>query len=279
MSRVHDGSGAATNGICVPGATNGHISEIHSKPLPRVIDSVSDTSLSFDDASNSRVPLPSLIVIDHRTLIRECLVRALRTVVRARVGSYDAIDSWLEVADNNLPAAILLGISGSPGDTEIMHHTASALSKFAPVPLIVIGESEDPEQIIEALESGARGYIPTNLPLAIAVHALRLVTEGGVFVPANSLIAAHGHPTGKPRSAAPELQMFTARQAAVVRALCRGKANKMIAYELNMCESTVKVHVRNIMKKLKAKNRTEVAVMFKSLSNSEPDNTALQLQV
>jgi len=55
----------------------------------------------------------------------------------------------------------------------------------------------------------------------------------------------------------------------VVRALCRGKANKVIAYELNMCESTVKVHVRNIMKKLKAKNRTEVAVMFKSLGNSE----------
>ena len=63
--------------------------------------------------------------------------------------------------------------------------------------------------------------------------------------------------------------MFTARQGAVIRALCSGKANKIIAYELNMCESTVKVHVRNIMKKLKAKNRTEVAVMFKSLDNTE----------
>ena len=49
------------------------------------------------------------------------------------------------------------------------------------------------------------------------------------------------------------------RQAAVIEALRRGKANKIIAYELNMRESTVKVHVRNIMKKLKATNRTEVA--------------------
>jgi DNA-binding NarL/FixJ family response regulator len=43
--------------------------------------------------------------------------------------------------------------------------------------------------------------------------------------------------------------------------LRKGTPNKIIAYELNMCESTVKVHVRNIMKKLKAKNRTEVAYL------------------
>jgi DNA-binding NarL/FixJ family response regulator len=53
--------------------------------------------------------------------------------------------------------------------------------------------------------------------------------------------------------------MFTSRQAAVVDALLKGKANKIIADELNMCENTVKVHVRRIMMKLKARNRTEVA--------------------
>jgi hypothetical protein len=47
---------------------------------------------------------------------------------------------------------------------------------------------------------------------------------------------------------------------AVIRALQQGKPNKVIAYELNMCESTVKVHVRNLMKKLKAKNRTDLAM-------------------
>jgi len=63
--------------------------------------------------------------------------------------------------------------------------------------------------------------------------------------------------------------MFTARQAAVVEALRRGKANKVIAYELNMRESTVKVHVRNIMKKLKARSRTEVAFMANELMRSQ----------
>jgi DNA-binding NarL/FixJ family response regulator len=51
----------------------------------------------------------------------------------------------------------------------------------------------------------------------------------------------------------------------VVEALRMGKANKTIAYELNMCESTVKVHVRNIMKRLKARNRTQVAYLTSEL--------------
>jgi DNA-binding NarL/FixJ family response regulator len=59
--------------------------------------------------------------------------------------------------------------------------------------------------------------------------------------------------------------MFTRRQVAVIDALRKGKANKIIAYELNMCESTVKVHVRNIMKKLNARNRTEVAYLANEL--------------
>ena len=59
--------------------------------------------------------------------------------------------------------------------------------------------------------------------------------------------------------------MFTARQAAVIGALRQGKQNKIIAYELNMRESTVKVHVRNIMKKLNATNRTEVAYLTNQL--------------
>ena len=46
----------------------------------------------------------------------------------------------------------------------------------------------------------------------------------------------------------------------VVHAIQKGKSNKIIAYDLCICESTVKVHVRNIMTKLKAKNRTDVAM-------------------
>ena len=49
--------------------------------------------------------------------------------------------------------------------------------------------------------------------------------------------------------------------------LRQGKQNKIIAYELGMCESTVKVHIRLIMKKLNARNRTQVVLLTNSMDN------------
>lgn len=66
--------------------------------------------------------------------------------------------------------------------------------------------------------------------------------------------------------------MLTARQIAVGEAIRQGKANKQIAYELDMRESTVKVHIRNIMKKLNAKNRTDVAVKIEEFLRGATNN-------
>ncbi|MBX9589277.1 MAG: response regulator transcription factor [Hyphomonadaceae bacterium] len=139
------------------------------------------------------------------------------------------------------------------------------------LPTVLMSDTEQPEDVLWAIDCGVQGFIPTNLSLHVVIEALRLVRAGGVFVPATSLIPAlrgRGSSAQLPeRDRSPT--MFTARQAAVVEAIGKGKANKIIAHELNMCESTVKVHVRNIMKKLSAKNRTEVALMANRLL-SEP---------
>ena len=57
------------------------------------------------------------------------------------------------------------------------------------------------------------------------------------------------------------LDGLTPRQSEILNCLRRGLSNKLIAYELQMCESTVKIHVRNIMKKIGATNRTQVVSM------------------
>jgi DNA-binding NarL/FixJ family response regulator len=61
---------------------------------------------------------------------------------------------------------------------------------------------------------------------------------------------------------------LTSRQMMVLSHLQQGKANKIIAHELNMSESTVKVHVRNIMRKMGATNRTEAAYKAQSISKN-----------
>ena len=55
--------------------------------------------------------------------------------------------------------------------------------------------------------------------------------------------------------------IFTGREVAIVDALRKGKSNKTIAFDLSISESTVKVHLRNIMNKLHATNRTQVAML------------------
>jgi DNA-binding NarL/FixJ family response regulator len=126
-------------------------------------------------------------------------------------------------------------------------------------PVIILSAVDCPESILQALESGARGYIlTTDTTLALAREIIRLVRAGGIFVPPSSLSLRRINSQGltpKPITT----QQFTPRQIAVLDHLKLGKANKIIARELHMSENTVKIHLRNIMKKMNATNRTEVA--------------------
>jgi DNA-binding NarL/FixJ family response regulator len=217
---------------------------------------------------------PRIVIIEKRLLLGECLARCMKLASGHSVISFPTVESWLQVADTAPASLIILCWAGNANASEVQS-AVSLLSQSANrLPTIVVSDVEDPQQIINAIENGVRGYIPTSVPLQVAIEAMHLVQAGGVFVPASSLMAAtRSSPrtntpgTGTPKE--PSNRLFTTRQAAVVEALRRGKANKIIAHELNMRESTVKVHVRNIMKKLKARNRTEVAFMTNSLGQTQ----------
>ena len=112
--------------------------------------------------------------------------------------------------------------------------------------------------MIKAFENGARAFIPTETttPKQV-VEIIRLVRAGGTFVPPSSLSLKRSGGLGL-ASPAITTHQFTQRELAVLECLTLGKANKNIAFELKMSESTVKVHIKSIMNKLKATNRTEV---------------------
>jgi DNA-binding NarL/FixJ family response regulator len=128
---------------------------------------------------------------------------------------------------------------------------------------MIISFHEEMSEITAAIELGARGFIPASLGLNAVVAAIRLASHGGVFIPTSSILQLRDRVA--PEAAAGDDGGFTARQKAVAEALRRGKPNKLIAYELNMCESTVKVHIRRIMKKLEARNRTEASYKLNAL--------------
>ncbi len=217
-------------------------------------------------SSNSqRFDLPvmqtrTVALIEERRLIRETLSECLKTLPGLDLRMSASVGDWLKQAAERPANFVLYSIAGRPTDEPNRANIRRIAQTCPQTPLILLCDSEGLDEIMGALEDGARGYIPTSLGLDIIAEAISLVAAGGVYLPLSSLSAARratSEPAARPPH--PGEDIFTARQLEVLSALRMGKANKIIAYELDMCESTVKVHVRNIMKKLGATNRTEVA--------------------
>jgi DNA-binding NarL/FixJ family response regulator len=223
--------------------------------------------LAGDDTASAS--LSRVAVIERRSLMRECLIRSLAAATGWNVVAYETAAAWLAVSDK-MPVSLVVLCLGQPGAATDEDADIARLAEIAALaPVALMADSEDPSHIVGALERHVRGYIPTSLPLHVAVEALRLVRAGGVYVPASSLIASQKSQVEADEDNPKASSMFTTRQLAVIAALRKGKANKIIAYELNMRESTVKVHVRNIMKKLKARNRTEVAYLANTMLSGD----------
>lgn len=247
-------------------------------------DDGSQREVSVHDASdcretNSRPDLTAtstgegtatIVIIERRALNRECLARCLAAASGQDVLAFSTIEEWLQVRDTIPASIIVLATALGPRVTDVRTQLSHVMRLANGTHVIVLSDVEDPDQIIQALHAGVRGYIPTSLSLNVAIESIHLVRAGGTFVPAGSLIAARRTKNGSREIRSCGNGLFTERQAAVIKALRLGKPNKIIAYELNMSESTVKVHVRNIMKKLRAKNRTEVAFITNELFSGEP---------
>jgi DNA-binding NarL/FixJ family response regulator len=220
-----------------------------------------------EDAASS--PEGCLLILDVRALDRECLAKALvDRGLDMEVFAMSSIDEWKRRKDSLPPlGAILLNVGSRKMDDPALSSEISKLSaEFKNVPVVILSDTDDLGQILKVLEYGARGYIPSSVGIAVCVEAIGLAVAGGVFIPASSILAMrHLVGNGGMVESSSLSEMFTLRQEEVVHALRKGKANKIIAYELNLRESTVKVHIRNIMKKLKATNRTEVAYKLNSL--------------
>jgi DNA-binding NarL/FixJ family response regulator len=154
---------------------------------------------------------------------------------------------------------VMPGMNGFEGIRLLREHLGS-------VPLVVVSSSEDVADMKNAFGSGARGYIPKSSAAELLKHALPLILAGEVYVPAMALASDDILDTPSVGDREPELPVnqtvkaMTPRQVEVLKLLAEGQANKEIARNLGMLDSTVKVHVKAILQKLRVKNRTQAAI-------------------
>ena len=224
----------------------------------------------------------SIVLIDRRPLTRQCLSRWLQEgspgLHVVSFGSpVDLLDASRSLSE---PDTIIFSIGAAPvRDPEVLDKITLLRRHRSRVPLVVLSDRDDIDDIIAAMEHGVRGYIPTSLEPSEAAAALQCVAAGGVFVPPSALIkVAQDRPNGAGPSMEHETSAFqrlTPREGEVLARLRQGKPNKIIAHELAITENTVKVFVRRILLKLGASNRTQLALLTHGQSaGAQPNGTS-----
>ncbi|KAB0265801.1 response regulator transcription factor [Microvirga brassicacearum] len=138
---------------------------------------------------------------------------------------------------------------------------------FPRTKVAVTSASNFRRNILSALESGVHGYVPKNLSIAEVTGALRLVLDGGIYVPPSladvgTRIPESGIRRPEPRALSDPAARspLTPRQLDVLELLVQGKPNKEIASALNLGEGTVKIHLAAIFRYFGVNNRAAAAV-------------------
>jgi DNA-binding NarL/FixJ family response regulator len=134
------------------------------------------------------------------------------------------------------------------------------------------GWNEDPALRAIVAERAIQGLVPFNLPINVWLATIWLLLNGGEYFPqvvspksaARGFLSRRG-PSNPSDPHADAAGVLSSREAEVLELMSDGLQNKIIASKMSLSEHTVKVHVHNIIRKLKVHNRTQAAAVFRSL--------------
>lgn len=207
------------------------------------------------------MPLRILLIDDHslfRSGVKALLARQPGFEVVGEAA--DGLEG-LKRARQLKPDVVLLdlhmpGLSGR----EAMAALAEELPGTAVLMLTV---SEDAEDLVETLRAGARGYLLKNIDAEFLVESIRRAARGeSVMSPQMTDKLVRGLQDGgrAPAVEAGAQNKLSPREREILAFIARGASNKEIAREISLAESTVKIHVQSILRKLKLTSRVQAAV-------------------
>ena len=125
---------------------------------------------------------------------------------------------------------------------------------------MVISASENVHNIRESLEKGASGYITKRAETKILSNALKLILDGGTYIPPVMLGKNLDDTPAKGKG-----KMLTNRQSQVLGLVAKGMSNKQIAYEMGVSEATVKLHINALLRAIGATNRTQAVIIAQKM--------------
>lgn len=211
-----------------------------------------------------------VLVADNHTLFREGFSRQLQRfeslLELQEVTDYASIG---KLADQKKTFDLIF-IDRDILGTDWKEKFQSLKTIFPQARLVLMDESENQNDIIDAFNLGAVGYITKLSPDSLIINALHLIVDGNLYIPpavlkglkktakssGESKILTHTLPNGK---------NLTYRQSEVLQHLSNGLSNKQIAYEMSVSEATVKLHINALLRHLHVENRTKAVVTAQRL--------------
>jgi DNA-binding NarL/FixJ family response regulator len=174
------------------------------------------------------------------------------------------IDSTLAfVKDNDEIDLILLdlnmpGMSGLNGLLDLRNQCPTT-------PVVIVSAEQEKQKVLQTLSYGAVGFISKSSSKDVIGEAIESVFQGNVYLPSDIMrsesTTTTSSSTAKEYKVLPEnISLLTRRELIVLKHLTKGEANKQIAFNLHISETTVKSHVSSILKKLGASNRVKVVL-------------------
>lgn len=123
--------------------------------------------------------------------------------------------------------------------------------------ILIVSASENPRAVRAVLGKGACGCINKRTETKILTNALKLILDGGIYIPPAALTRELDEKYLRPGDLN---SVLTKRQLQVLSMAAKGMSNKQIAYELDLSESTIKLHINSMMKVLGVLNRTQAVI-------------------
>lgn len=207
---------------------------------------------------NANYPLNVLIADDHR-LFRQGLIGLMNTrpdLVRV-IGEAGTGREAVQLVERYHPDVVLMDLQMPDGDG--LQAAAQIQQRWSDVRIVILTASESDEQLYRAIRMGVAGYLLKSLDAEELFDLLGGVAQGETAITramaARLLKSVAHHSTEQ----AEDEQALTERESQVLRLVAQGASNPQIAGELCITVNTVKVHLRNILAKLRLENRTQVA--------------------
>lgn len=203
-----------------------------------------------------------ILIADDHALFRDGLALRLEQVasdaVILQASNYAQI---FKIIKNDTDIAIII-LDIEMQDMPWMEALQEMRKLLPQTAIVVVSASEDGRTIRSVMSTGVKGYIPKRSDIKVFDNALKLILDGGTYVPP---VLINNPPINNLSTKSTGLKTLTNRQSQVLDLIAQGKSNKQIAYDMGVSESTVKLHINALLRSLHVSNRTQAVVTAQKL--------------